>query len=105
MKINISYPHGFARHCISTFFIIGLLCRGLSASANDYSPQATITGQPSPKTVCAGSTTTFSVTATGGAGLTYSWEVSTNGGSSYTAITASANYSGFKSATLTVSNI
>ncbi len=42
--------------------------------------------QPSNATVCAGSSNTFSVTATGG-GLSYQWQVSTDGGVSFTNIT------------------
>ncbi len=38
-----------------------------------------ITGQPTPQTVCVGSNTTFSVTATG----TYQWQVSTDGGGTW----------------------
>jgi hypothetical protein len=41
-----------------------------------------ITASPNNAVVCAGSTASFSVTATG-AGLTYQWQVSTNGGTTY----------------------
>src|SRR4029079_5079605 len=41
-----------------------------------------ITGAPNNAVVCAGSTARFSVTATG-AGLTYQWQVSINGGTTY----------------------
>ncbi len=44
-----------------------------------------ITAQPQNATACTGSNATFSVTATGG-GLTYQWEVSTNGGTTWTPI-------------------
>ena len=40
----------------------------------------TITGQPADQNVCAGVSATFSVAATGSPPLTYQWQVSTNGG-------------------------
>ncbi len=46
---------------------------------------ATINTQPSAQTVCAPNNASFSVTASG-LGLTYQWQVSTNGGTSYTDI-------------------
>jgi hypothetical protein len=66
----------------------------------------TITSQPTNQTVCAGSNMTVSVTATGST-LTYQWQVSTNGGtswanisgatsSSYQAISVTAGISGYK---------
>ena len=57
----------------------------------------TITAQPQNQSVSVGNNATFSVTATG-VSLTYQWQVSTNGGSSY------ANISGATNATLTVTN-
>ena len=44
-----------------------------------------ITSNPTATTVCAGSTATFTAAATG-TGLTYQWQVSTNGGALYTDI-------------------
>ncbi len=53
-----------------------------------------ITSQPSPLAVCEGGSPSFSVTATTGVGtLSYQWQVSTNGGTSY------ANIPGATSAT------
>ena len=45
----------------------------------------TITTHPFPQTVCAGGNVTFSVAAIG-SGLTYQWQLSTNGGASYSNI-------------------
>ena len=55
-------------------------------------PAPVITAQPQPQSVCTGSPASFSVSATG---VTYQWQVSTNGGTSYTAISGatSATYS------------
>ncbi len=56
-----------------------------------------ITTQPQDRTVIAGNNATFKVAASG-SGLTYQWQVSTNGGSSWSASPATGN----KTATLTV---
>ncbi|MEZ5016166.1 MAG: hypothetical protein R2800_03885 [Flavipsychrobacter sp.] len=58
-----------------------------------------ITGQPGNSTICDGSNTSFSVTATG-AGLTYQWQVSTNGGGTWTNLSNTGIYSTVTSATL-----
>jgi hypothetical protein len=58
----------------------------------------TITAQPANTTRCAGTTASFSVTATGNS-PTYQWQVSTNGGGTYT------NIAGATSATLTLSGV
>jgi hypothetical protein len=59
----------------------------------------TITTQPANTTACAGANATFTVAATG-TGLTYSWEVSTNGGTSWTPVTPAAT-----TATLTLTGV
>lgn len=51
-----------------------------------------ITGQPQDATVCAGSNQTFTVTASGSS-ISYQWELSTDGGATYTAISAATNAS------------
>lgn len=58
--------------------------------------------QPVASTICAGSGTSFAVTASG-TGISYQWQVSTNGGTSWTNITNAAPYSGATTATLTIS--
>jgi len=57
-----------------------------------------IQSQPAASTVCAGGSTTFAVVASGGT-LSYQWQVSTNGGSSY------ANIAGATSSVLSVTGI
>ena len=58
-----------------------------------------ITTQPQSQTVCAESTVSFSVTATGN-GLTYQWYLNTNG-----VITDGGEYSGSQTATLTLTGV
>lgn len=53
--------------------------------------------------ICAGSNTSFGVTATGG-GLTYTWQISTNSGSSWSNVANNATYSGAALATLSIAN-
>ncbi|RYE19874.1 MAG: T9SS type A sorting domain-containing protein, partial [Sphingobacteriales bacterium] len=48
-------------------------------------PAGTITTQPASTTACDGGTATFSVVATGN-NLTYQWEISTDGGTTWTAV-------------------
>jgi hypothetical protein len=59
---------------------------------------ANITAQPINTTSCSGSNATFTVAA-GGTGLTYNWQVSTNGGVSWTTV------SGATSPTLTLTGV
>lgn len=69
---------------------------------NVYSP-IEIVNHPQSINTCAGSSKTFSVTAVGDGTLSYNWQISTNGGSSWGNISSNpANYSGYNSATLTV---
>ncbi|HMU44708.1 MAG TPA: T9SS type A sorting domain-containing protein [Chitinophagaceae bacterium] len=60
-----------------------------------------ITTNPANPTICEGTNTSFTVAATG-SGLNYQWQVSTDGGTSYTAVTNSTIYSGATTATLTI---
>ncbi|MEZ5016505.1 MAG: T9SS type A sorting domain-containing protein [Flavipsychrobacter sp.] len=60
-----------------------------------------ITTQPSNSSICPGGNTSFSVTATG-AGLTYQWRVSTDGGTTFSDIMNGGIYSGATTATLNI---
>jgi len=57
---------------------------------------------PQDQTICAGSPATFSVGATGSAALTYQWQVSTNGGSTWTNVSNGATYTGSTTMTLRI---
>ncbi|MBS1510461.1 MAG: choice-of-anchor J domain-containing protein [Bacteroidetes bacterium] len=59
---------------------------------------------PSNLTVCANSNATFSIVGSG-AGITYQWQVSTNGGSTWTNVTNVAPYSGATSNTLLITGV
>lgn len=53
--------------------------------------------------VCAGGSTSFTVTAASGGPFDYQWEVSTDGGLTYTAVANGGVYSGATTGTLTIS--
>ena len=63
-----------------------------------------VSTSPSNKTVCAGSNTSFSVVATGG-GLTYQWQVSTNGGTTFSNISDGGIYSNSTTSTLNLTGV
>lgn len=67
--------------------------------------QITISAQPPNRTISDGGNTTFTVTASTnetGKTLTYQWQVSTNGGTSYSNVTNAGIYTGATTATLTL---
>ncbi len=61
-----------------------------SSATLTVSTAATITSQPANVTACTGGAANFSVTATG-TGLTYQWQVSTDGGTNYTNISGATS--------------
>jgi hypothetical protein len=63
----------------------------------------TISAHPAPQAICAGSNTSFSVTAA--AATSYQWQVSTNGGGSFSDVANGGVYSGATSSTLTLTNV
>lgn len=65
-----------------------------------YAPS--ITTDPSNQTVATGSSAAFTVAAAGAPAPAYAWQVSTDGGGSFTSLTDAPPYSGTTSMTLTV---
>ena len=63
-------------------------------------PPTIITQQPTNQTLCAGSPAIFSEDATG-AGLTYQWQVSQDGGRTFTNVSATATNAGYTNLTTT----
>lgn len=82
-----------------------LLCIASAArSAGVAGP--TLGHDPTNQTICSGSAATFTVgTVTGTGSLIIRWQVSVNGGGSYTDIGSAVPYSGSTTATLTISNV
>src|SRR5207249_4431781 len=58
--------------------------------------------QPTSQTVGAGTNVTFSTAASGIPAPTYQWQLSTNGGATWTSLTNAAPYSGTTTVTLTL---
>ncbi len=74
------------------------------AATLTVSASITISTNPTSQTVCEATTTSFTVAAAG-SGLTYQWQVSTDGGITYNNIVAAAPYSGTTSPTLTITGV
>ena len=69
-----------------------------NAAILSVSNNAIINSQPSDLSICSGSNASYSIAATG-SGLTYQWQVSTNGGASF------SNISGETNASLNLNNV
>ncbi|HMU46316.1 MAG TPA: zinc-dependent metalloprotease family protein [Chitinophagaceae bacterium] len=72
-----------------------------NAAILTVSSSITITSNPSNSTICEATNTSFTVAASG-SGLTYQWQVSTNGGGSWSDISNGGVYSGATTATLAI---
>ncbi|OFV92099.1 MAG: hypothetical protein A3H95_05125 [Acidobacteria bacterium RIFCSPLOWO2_02_FULL_64_15] len=75
-----------------------------SAAVLSVTVPAAITLDPVSATIAAGGNTTFTVTATGTPAPTYRWQLSSDGGATFTNLTEQAPYSGVTTPTLTVTN-
>lgn len=75
-----------------------------NAATLTVSSLANITSQPASSAICAGLNTTFSVSASG-TSLTYQWQESTNGGTTWNNITNGGVYSGATTNTLTLTGV
>ncbi len=90
-KITVT-PNGTGCYTADTLTCIAKNC-----------PSPTIDSQPTSVTKCAKENTTFTIAQTGGA--TIQWQVSTNGGSTFSDVVASSIYSGEKTIALTISDV
>jgi len=63
----------------------------------------TITSQPTDQTICLGSNATFSVTANG-SGIIYQWQLSTDGGITFSNIIDGGSYYGANNSSLNITN-
>ena len=73
-----------------------------SAATLTINEKPEITAQPTNVIICEGGNTNFAVNAGVTTGATYQWQVSTNGGTSYTTVSNTGIYSGATSATLSL---
>ncbi len=91
----------------TTYTVMGTApngCQTTAAITINVNQLPAVTTPPSNLTVCANGNATFTAVATG-AGISYQWQVSTNGGGSYTNITNAAPYSGATTSTLVITNV
>ncbi len=92
---------GYRYRCVVTGTAAcgALNTNGTAALTVQTSP--VVSASPTDITLCVGSSNTFNVTANG-TGLIYQWQVSTDGGTTYTNLANGAPYSGVSTAALTV---
>ena len=87
----------------TTYTVMGTAPGGCQTTASytvNINQLPAVTAQPVNTTVCAGSTATFTAVGTG-AGAAFQWQVSTNGGTTWTNVSG-APYSGVTTGTLTI---
>ena len=81
-------------------------CTGSTITAKVVvNPPTRISGNPTDKTIYALTNTAFGVTATGTPPVTYKWQVSTNGGGTYTNLSDGGVYSGSSTNSLSLTNV
>ena len=102
----ITFPHNFIAGTTTLVTATATnSCGTVSCTFNvTVNDPVTISGNPADQTITYGSGASFSVAATSnGIGLNYQWQVSTNGGGSYTNVFNGGIYSGATSPTLSLS--
>jgi hypothetical protein len=87
------------RTCGTAFFIGDVEDYGVYISSG-CSSAPSISTQPTASTICASANTSFTVASTDA--TSYQWQVSTNGGTSWTNLTNTAPYSTTTTASLTI---
>ncbi|MBT1686505.1 PKD-like domain-containing protein [Dawidia soli] len=81
------------------------LSSGNATLSINEGPEVALSGQPTAQVICQGGNTTFTVDPGVTTNPAYQWQVSTNGGTSYTALTNGGVYSGVSLKTLTLTNV
>ena len=102
----ITFPHNFIAGTTTLVTATATnSCGTVSCTFNvTVNDPVTISGNPADQTITYGSGASFSVAATSnGLGLNYQWQVSSNGGGSYTNVLDGGIYSGATSPTLSLS--
>jgi len=92
---------GVALCCL---MLAGLTFPSNKVLAAPHPTTVTFTTQPSDKKVCIGGTATFTIAATGSSSLTYLWQLSTDGGTTWAPVANGSTYSGATTASLTVTS-
>ncbi len=103
---TIAYPAGLTGTQTIAFggdYRLNNVATPVTVSSVALNSPPRIVQHPSPQTVAVGQPASFTATAAGGPTPTLQWERSTNGGSTWEAVPASAPYSGVTSGTLAIS--
>ncbi len=79
-------------------------CTGTASITLNINQRPAVTAQPANVSVCANTSASFSITATG-TGITYQWQESSNGGTTWTNLTNGGAYSGVSTNSLTVNPV
>ena len=79
-------------------------CTGSASVAITVNQRPKVTAQPVNASACDQSSASFTITATG-TGISYQWQVSTNGGTSYADIANGTPYAGATTPTLTINPV
>lgn len=82
--------------------VMGAIAAPGSGTGSDNLRVVTFSQHPSPRNICDGSATTFTVTASGIGVLSYQWQVSTDGGGSWNPTLDGSTYANSGTATLSV---
>jgi sugar lactone lactonase YvrE len=103
LVITNAQPASAGSYAVSVSNAAGIVMAASATLAVDTAPS--ITTPPSSQTLMAGGSATFTVAASGNPSPSYLWQVSTNGGSTWTALTDGNGVSGSATVTLTLSNV
>ncbi len=95
--------NGYKYRCIVSSTCTPVQSVTSNAGTLTVTPGITFVSQPSNSTICENANASFAITTTA-IPTSYQWLVSTNAGSTYTALTNNATYSGVSGATLTITN-
>jgi hypothetical protein len=95
-----AFQTGNQYRCVATGSCGVPLTQTSTAASLTVTAAPTITGQPANTTICAGANTSFTAVVTGG--TTYKWQVSINGGGTFTDVPNAAPYSNVTTTTLNI---
>ena len=103
--LTVGNENGYQYRCLVTNTCGSPATTTSGAGVLNFNTVPVISAQPPANTTgCVGSPATFNIVATG-TGLTYQWQISTNGGTTYTNVATGAVYAGANSNTLTILSV
>ena len=100
--VQFQYPEGIAADNAGNVYVVDTNNNTIRKGVPTAGVPPSFTAQPTGQTVTAGGNTSFTAAASGTPTPTYHWQVSTNGGSTWTNLADTAPYSGTATGTLTI---